>query len=59
MKTVSMLQSRLGKVGDLDASLIHWPSALAVDQGSVDHGCLHTRVIRRHTADQVVHSTLR
>lgn len=58
MKAVSVLQSCLGEVGDLDTPLINWPSALAVDEGSVDHGRPHTRVSRRHTADEVVHGTL-
>ena len=58
MKAVSVLQSCLGEVGELDTSLIHWSSALAVDQGSVDHGCPHTSVGRRHTANDVVHGTL-
>lgn len=58
MKAVSVLQSCLGEVGDLDTPLIHWPSALAVDEGSVDHGRSHTRVSRRHTADEMVYGTL-
>lgn len=58
MKAVSVLQSCLGEVRDLDTPLIHWPSALAVDEGSVDHGRPHTRVGRRNTADEVVHGTL-
>ena len=58
MKPVSVLQSCLGEVGDLDTPLIHWPSALAVDEGSVDYRRPHTRVSRRYTADEVVHGPL-
>lgn len=58
MKAVSVLQSCLGEVGDLDTPLVHWPSALAVDEGCVDHGRPHAKVSRRHTADEMVHGTL-
>ena len=59
MKAVSVLQGCLGEVGDLDTPLIHGPSALAVDEGSVDRGRPHPRVGGMHSADDLVHRTLR